>query len=527
MRRKLNQFFLMALAATICLSMQTSTFALNETQRSDNYYQLFQNAIKADGINAEQASIDVGTAYKKDTVKFITELGYMSQEEIETISDYIIYNYSDNEIPELRKTLEESKNSSQSFDKDKKVTNTILNHINKRINSKPLTQSEYKAPDVTMGFNKERLESFIKNNNSEVDEEYSTTLANACTVDPNLFADMLSKIDSNKVEDICKRVAKVYRDQGIKSISEKSGGVKLNNNQASILDKVTAEIKKADLNAASQKSIKDSGIITNTVSQPTNTIEPGKKANYKFSLNSKELANTDRTYYIELYSQKGEKALLKEGKYVSIPAGQATVSFDFNPIFYGAGKYDLSLKVYDSSNTTLLATSQAIATATTVYNWEIYVWLYQHRDAHPNRDNVGVVLQFWGADGTLGWTDSTILGRSDTGASPLVYHGNTPTGDYTGYLKTETDTAAYGPYQIVNMTGVSGQIIDSGRNGIAIHGGREGYSSPSDPWYPLYYTYGCVRITNADQYTLQTKIQQAISSGSASTGSVKVREWPY
>ena len=171
--------------------------------------------------------------------------------------------------------------------------------------------------------------------------------------------------------------------------------------------------------------------------------------------------------------------------------------------------------------------SKSIATVSAVFDWEIYVWLYQHREAHNNRDDNGVMLQLWGADGTLALTIHDVLGRSVSGDSPLEYHGNTSTGDYTGYLAgPHTNTYSYGPYKYIYTEGVSGQIIESGRSGIWIHGGDPATDS-SKPWYPLRPTNGCVRITNDDQHTLQVEIEEAIADGSPKTGSIKIREWPY
>lgn len=60
------------------------------------------------------------------------------------------------------------------------------------------------------------------------------------------------------------------------------------------------------------------------------------------------------------------------------------------------------------------------------------------------------------------------------------------------------------------MTGISGVIKTSGRSGIWIHGGDPASSGSST--YPLRPTYGCVRITNAHQNTMVTKITSLTSS---------------
>jgi hypothetical protein len=104
------------------------------------------------------------------------------------------------------------------------------------------------------------------------------------------------------------------------------------------------------------------------------------------------------------------------------------------------------------------------------------------------------------------------LGRSVSNASMYEYEGNTPTGTYTGFLYGPVETAySYGPYKVINMTGVSGAIIDSGRSGIWIHGG-DPCTDSSLTYYPLRPTHGCVRISNSNQYNLQNSITNLINS---------------
>lgn len=515
------------LLSTVFSSVYAEGTATTSDIQANTYYQMFGNAINSDGVYAEQASFNIGEAFKKDPSSFITKLNNMNEKEIDVISGMLIYYYSYSDISELKETLEHLKNNDKSFTKYEKVIKSILKQISVIENSNHLSQENLKNPEITIGFNIDRIKGFIQNNESQVDEEYSITLANACLADPNLFVKLLSEIESKKIENICRLVAKVLKNQGVNSISEKANGVKVNNHQRSIFDIINKEIKKVDTsNIIPLKSVVNPELSFNTIFL-NNKIKAGEKTNYKVELISNKLFTRDVNYFVELYSQKDEKSFLKECKYVKIPAGQDRISFDFNPTFYNSGTYNLSAKVYDSTRSTLIFDSKSFATITAVYDWEIYVWLYQHRTTHNNRDDNGVVLQLWGADGTLALTINDVLGRSVSGDSPLVYKGNTPTGDYSGYLAGPcTPSTSYGPYKVVAMTGVSGQIIDSGRSGIWIHGGSP-ETDTSKLWYPLRPTYGCVRITNNDQYTLQTEIEAAIAAGSSNTGSIKIREWPY
>ena len=103
------------------------------------------------------------------------------------------------------------------------------------------------------------------------------------------------------------------------------------------------------------------------------------------------------------------------------------------------------------------------------------------------------------------------LGKSAYGYDMYTTNGHTPTGTYTGYLYGPVSPeSSYGPYKVIAMTGVSGVIVESGRSGIWIHGGSP--ASTGSATYPLRPTYGCVRITNANQNTLANKISSLTNS---------------
>lgn len=118
------------------------------------------------------------------------------------------------------------------------------------------------------------------------------------------------------------------------------------------------------------------------------------------------------------------------------------------------------------------------------------------------------------------------LGRSAYNTSMWEVYGNTPTGTYTGYLDgPHSPSSSYGPHKVINMTGVSGVIVESGRSEIWIHGG-DPETNPDLPWYPLRPTYGCVRISNANQLALQNNITDLVSNNyHYSTGNIDISEY--
>lgn len=91
-------------------------------------------------------------------------------------------------------------------------------------------------------------------------------------------------------------------------------------------------------------------------------------------------------------------------------------------------------------------------------------------------------------------------------------------GAYTGVLgNVQTDTAAYGPYKVVKLTGKNNAYVPP-RSGIWIHGGRSQTT--------LQPTNGCVRVFNADQLKIQDKITTMTSAanGHYQTGNVTITE---
>ena len=73
----------------------------------------------------------------------------------------------------------------------------------------------------------------------------------------------------------------------------------------------------------------------------------------------------------------------------------------------------------------------------------------------------------------------------------------------------------------VATTPKSGVAFDSKRSGIWIHGGDPAPTSSKNlPRYPLRPTYGCVRVTNGDQLT----IQNVLNNQSPKTGELEIIE---
>lgn len=177
-----------------------------------------------------------------------------------------------------------------------------------------------------------------------------------------------------------------------------------------------------------------------------------------------------------------------------------TTQIDIPVTFPAVGSAQIYAKLYEAS----IELDSKSRNITVMGNWRIRIELPE------NRYEEGILTLYDGNGVTL--LEAPCLGRSASNASMNVEYGNTPTGEYTGFLSgPQSDTGAYGPHKVVEMTGVSGTIISSGRTGIWIHGGRN--SSPTATNYTLTPTYGCVRVTNGHQKQIQDLITELVNEG--------------
>jgi RHS repeat-associated protein len=90
------------------------------------------------------------------------------------------------------------------------------------------------------------------------------------------------------------------------------------------------------------------------------------------------------------------------------------------------------------------------------------------------------------------------------------YGGDTPTGEYTGSYSSQTVTSGgsrLGPYGAIWLTPTptgndhaDQAYRDWNRFDIGIHGGSN--LAPSDNWYPLRPTFGCIRVLDRDMWLL-------------------------
>lgn len=151
------------------------------------------------------------------------------------------------------------------------------------------------------------------------------------------------------------------------------------------------------------------------------------------------------------------------------------------------------------------------------YNYHIIANLGSNRD-------IPGTLKVYDEQGKLVLSPVKALGRGTN----LPSNGN----DHTKQLMRNADTPSgvakcrligpgaslnsYGPTDRVHLyEAISGNFKEAekaGRSEILIHGGKP-RSTPSDKWYPLHPTHGCIRLSNEDMKELVRVLKKCGPNG--------------
>lgn len=151
----------------------------------------------------------------------------------------------------------------------------------------------------------------------------------------------------------------------------------------------------------------------------------------------------DTKYFLKRLSKESDEKIVKIANVLSkeLISNQleSVMLFDSN-----TEERIYNLVVENMSTTLPAPASESAVRSSYSGRWEIIVYLHVH--AWGDRDYVGEGLVLYAPDGSWYWNTTTVLGRSVSGASPLVYRGNTPTGIYEGILAGPmSNTGSYGP----------------------------------------------------------------------------------
>lgn len=482
-----------------------------------------------DGIYAEEYAFKLGDSFRKDKVAFISELANQPKDKIESISLLTAYNCEYFDLSAIRMETKYLVDSNQLTAEQVGVANQIIIAMDQitQLRQAPVNDNRnVKLPDFDVATVKDFIK-IHKQNGNPIDEEYYQTLKNSLKADAKAFIKVMTEFDDATQQDIAQSVNYNLSETDKVNFKENFGKLKkdseLNEKEKEAINKLISTLNEKSKSNSSDN--KETPVNTTSIEIPTigtmyYTTTPlvvGESENFQYTLSETYNKLAIRTYYVKIYAIKNGVAYLKATQNVTIPSGSISVTLNAPVSYTSTGLIYTKVEVYSSASGGKLTEKTTTSTDTIYGKWKINVAL-------PINRNYKGTLKLYKADGSLA-ASMECLGRSVSNASMYEYQGNTPTGTYTGYLYGPVSpSSSYGPYKVVNMTGVSGAIITSGRTGIWIHGGDPSTDTTAT-WYPLRPTYGCVRIANTNQKVLQDQITTITSSEyHYSTGNIYISE---
>lgn len=386
-------------------------------------------------------------------------------------------------------------------------------------------------------FDVETVRGFIDTNLvlGNVDEEFYHVIAQAYQTSPRLFAEMIEDLGVDQIEYLAKGIAYAAAkfEMDMPAVQEDTFQTDASLAIAKIIQMQAVRTQTADLNVlyetphvtidnnpADVEPMSTAGITVSNISFTSGQLVVGDTETVQFTLSRYGSPGSSSTVWVEVYQLRNGVRLLKSSRSVTIPTGSSSATFTSNISLNSTGNMQFVIEVYGTQGGTMVGSGTS-DTCTVYGRWRIRVAL-------PENRNYKGTLYLYNCQGSL-QTSGECLGRSASGASPLDFEGNTPTGTYEGHLYWHEDYTEekYGKKKVVAMYGLSGQIVQSGRTGIMIHGGAENNNEndrESDPAFPLRSTNGCIRVSNDFQKIIKETIESLIDNMHLNMGRVVVEE---
>lgn len=468
--------------------------------------ELFQNLETSDGAETDAILSKLANQFNQDPITFLTEL---EKQDI-SIQNLVFDNFAlwatgDDEFgQQLKETLNSVATESQA-----QAMIIAYNQMQSVGSGENLPTTD--AFDIA-GV-KELISTYREVGFQNKDEEFYSSLINYYLLDNNLFVKAISDLTDEEITTL---------GYQMKAVSEKFD-YNFENQQLSSNDSLSQREKEVAQKldkALHTDSVSEQELIEKTerALPPTPTIgafyysgtmEVGKTVTLTLPLTDTTATNTTRNYCVKVYCARNGVEYQKIDTTYTIPVGSQTTSRQFSLVFTNPGQFTTRVEVL-STNGTILTSRTGKNPDTTYGYWRIAVKLKKDR-------SIAGTFALYDAANTL-ICNGSALGKSASGAAMNVTNGNTPIGNYTGVLgAVQADTAAYGPYKVVKLTGKNNLYVPP-RSGIWIHGGRSQTTlTPTNGW---------VRVFNADQLKLQKNITSLTSAqnGHYTTGNVSITE---
>jgi len=517
-------------SALMAVIMMFSVLCLSAyAQEEDPAYQsAFSDYLASDGAYAEKYAEALANMYQNNPEEFLKALPALSDEDVMQVS-YALTGFID--LDSLAAQLNSF--AITNIDSSSNALSIVREIVDTKIAEyASLAQEQYAgAPARHNGFNEKIIRRFIDRNTSGYDAEFFELIGRAYQKDPTLFVHTVNDLNDTKVQYLAKGIAYGLFNQTSRALSNQYEPLELSTREKAILEKIEQEISNTYNSQLLTMPVQNASQLVKTAPIPqildvkytNNNLSVENENMLSITISTADNINTARDYIVEIYTEQGGISYLKDRFDVSILAGDKSVDIKRRIDFFKPSEVKTTVKIYNSQGDNLLASDTLPTISRISGKWSIIVILGDRAAGYR-------IYPIWsvetfdasGIGGDL--FISEVLGRSESGASPLTTNGDTPTGTYTGYIGSVQDSEySYGPYKVLEMSGVSGQIVQSGRTGIWIHGGAPN-TNQSSTMYPLRVTYGCVRLSNENQLLLINEIQGYVNAGADRIGNIDIME---
>lgn len=525
--KKIISFILLLV---VLASLFTPTSLAVGQKDTPNYQVIFEKYLESDGAYAEMYSEDVFKAYTENPIFFFEALNEYSEDDKVKIA-YALIHWQTDEPDALTEDLNRVKKNNPDC---ANTIATVQEVINKR-ESRDTTQKVLTAvkPARKNGFSKKIIRGFIDNNNTLYDTEFFELMAASYQVDPTLFVNTITPMGQEVVQHLARGISygmAIGKNPKLCSTRMENEPLPLSANELAVMEQIEHEIASSEFTSIlefpvlEQSGSKMPALIPKVVDirYTKEQATVGVPCVLEFTLEEKENPNVGRDYIVEIYTKQSEIEYLKDRFSITIPVGETKAQIQKEISFLRPTSAETSIKVYSPDSPSILTLANSAEALEVSGAWHIDVFLGDR--AYGYRDYPIWSVQTWRPNGMGGLFIDQVLGKSESGDSPLVKYGDTPTGYYTGYIgPKQSSSYSYGPYKVIMMDGTYGDIVTSGRSGIWIHGGDPS-RNPNSTTYPLRVTYGCIRLSNDNQLSLINEIQGYIDEGADRIGEIAVNE---
>ena len=360
------------------------------------------------------------------------------------------------------------------------------------------------APEYDMETVEQIVNSYLESG-STGNEEFFNYLFDAYQTEPDLVETTVMQHSESDIKMLTNGLAKVYKEKG--SSITKSG------ENGSLSEKISEALNTIQDEFSEQSVAVPYATYTPQITSfsYTKKVEVGKSTPLSIKLTESSGKNTARTYTVKVYCTRDGSEWQVATTTMTIPAGSTTTTKSVNLVFTHAGTFTTRVAVYNGS--TLLVTRSGKNPDVSYGKWKVVVTFKKDRRKYGT-------FALYNASGEQQVSGSA-LGLSEDNLPENKQYGNTPCGEYYGYLDgPHKNTTSFGPNKYIRTFAVDVPAIQkyNRTDAMWIHGARSQTT--------LQWTEGCVRVFDKSMLSMQKSITSMTraENGHYKNGTVIYRE---